>query len=172
MTQSKAQNPLWAWFTLIGGVCFLFTGAPYLFMTALIPIWKPDELSFFSIMYITLALCMLIVLFWGMKQAFLTLKAYKKRGENQAAVPEIKPSTGNQKPVWPWVVIVPGALLLIFSGPGAIMLPIMPLFLAGMSTDSGTVPDYVPLAIFFGGYGLIAGYVMLLVKAIKTLKAK
>ncbi|MDM5330100.1 hypothetical protein [Neobacillus sp. CF12] len=61
---------------------------------------------------------------------------------------------------------------MIGSGPGAIMLPIMPLFLAGMSTDSLDTPDYVPILIFVIGYGLMIGYTFLLIKAIKTLRKK
>ncbi|HZG71398.1 MAG TPA: hypothetical protein VEY51_07640 [Chondromyces sp.] len=86
--------------------------------------------------------------------------------------PSVRLSAKTQKPIWPWIVIGFGAVSLIGAGPGAIMLPIMPLFLAAMSTDSGNTPDYVPSLILVIGYGLLIGYTTLLIKAIKTLRSK
>jgi hypothetical protein len=77
-----------------------------------------------------------------------------------------------KKPVWPWIVIGAGAVLVISTGPAAIMLPVMPLLLAGFSTDSSSTPDYVPTLIIFVGYGILLGYILLLVKAIKRLRTK
>lgn len=82
------------------------------------------------------------------------------------------PSEKTSTTIWPWLVLIPGGLLLVSTGPGIIMLPIMPLFLAAMSTDSGANPDYVPLLIIVIGYGLMIGYITLVVLAIKKLRKR
>ncbi|WP_218895473.1 hypothetical protein [Neobacillus driksii] len=52
------------------------------------------------------------------------------------------------------------------------MLPVMPLLLAAFSTHSPSTPDYVPILIIFVGYGILVGYTILLIKAIKKLRLK
>jgi hypothetical protein len=42
MNQSKIENPLWAWFVLIGGGIFLLKVAPGMLITVAIPLWKPE----------------------------------------------------------------------------------------------------------------------------------
>jgi hypothetical protein len=52
MNHKQIENPLWAWFVLIGGGIFLLKAAPGMLITVAIPLWKPDEFSIFSIFYI------------------------------------------------------------------------------------------------------------------------
>ncbi|WP_423800676.1 hypothetical protein [Neobacillus sp. SAB-20_R2A] len=178
MRPSNQQQPIWAWVVLIGGGLFLFTSLPGLPFIIFMTFWKANELSFFSLIFIVISLAIISVIIWGMKRAYNALRDYNraKKAYELESLQEPKllnsHSSKTKKPIWPWVVIGLGALLIVGTGPGIIMLPIAPLFLAGMSTDSGTTPDYVPFLIIVIGYGLMAGYVILLIKAIKTLKAK
>ncbi|TWT14576.1 hypothetical protein [Planomicrobium sp. CPCC 101079] len=152
---------------------------PYMLILLFMPLWKPDEVSMLSMIFtvIPVSICALVI--WTMRRAYKTVRSIKTLATWQA--PDLEPATQNtgaepphavKKPVWPWLVIVPGALLLLSMGPGAMMLPIMPLYLAAMSTDSGTAPSYVPALLVIIGYALICGYVVLLVRAIKALRAK
>jgi hypothetical protein len=170
MTPLKTEKPLWAWFVLIGGGLFLLTSLPGFVLISFIPLWKTGELSFWTIMYMMIPLCVLTGTIWGIARAVNTLRTFKLE-QSRAAIIDAG-SAEAVKPIWPWLVIAPGALLLIKMGPGVVMLPIMPLFLAGMSTDSGTTPSYVPLLIVVIGYGLMSGYIFLLVRAIKRLSRK
>jgi hypothetical protein len=181
MQHSNLQQPIWAWIVLIGGGLFLLSAFPGIFLVLFMSFWQANELSYFTFIYMTIALCILVVTIWGMKRALGAIQAYnrEKRSFLNEYFKDINPaelsnslSVKKQKPIWPWIVLAPGALLLISTGPGVIILPIAPLFLAGMSTDSGTTPDYVPILIFTVGYGLMIGYFILVVKAIKTLRAK
>jgi hypothetical protein len=173
MGQFEAQKPLWPWFVLIGGGIFLVSAAPGLLMSFLLPFWKAEELGLFMYIFILIATLMLIGTIWGMVKAYQALRnpiqPIHDIPLNSEKFQESHKNLSNKKPIWPWVVIAPGALLLISSGPGVIMFPIMPLFLAGMSTDSGSTPDYVPILIVLIGYTLIIGYVTLVVIAIRTL---
>jgi hypothetical protein len=174
MGQFEAQKPLWPWFVLIGGGIFLVTAGPGLLMSILLPFWRAEELGLFMYSFIIIAIIMFSGTIWGMMKAYQALKNQRVNvipysPEQSIKIQESHNSSINKKPIWPWVVIAPGALLLVGSGPGVIMLPIMPLFLAGMSTDSGNTPDYVPVLIFLVGYTLIIGYIILVVIAIKTL---
>jgi len=180
MIKQKKENPIWAWFVLIGGGLFLLKALPGMLLTLAIPLWKPDEISFFTFIYIPIILGILGLTIWGLKKAFSALKDYQqvKNSQTPALIEEV-PEPAKQelpaktkKPVWPWIVIGAGAVLGIGSGPAALMLPIMPIFLAGMSTDSPHTPDYVPNLILTVGYGLMIGYIVLLIKAIKTLRKK
>ncbi|WP_419955407.1 hypothetical protein ACN6MT_07810 [Neobacillus niacini] len=179
MKQSKIENPLWAWFVLIGGGIFLLKAAPGMLLTLTIPLWKPDEFSIFSIFYIIFALGILTVTIWGMKKAYTAIKAYQQVKNNHVppqveASPDliIQEQPAVKKPVWPWIIIGAGAVLVISTGPAALMLPVMPLLLAAFSTDSPSTPDYVPILIIFVGYGILLVYILLLVKAIKRLRTK
>lgn len=172
MDHKKLENPLWAWFVLVGGGLFLIKAAPGMLFTLAIPLWKPDEISFFTYIYIPFVLGILVAAIWGMKKAYGAIRVYQKDKINQVPEPIIQETPTTKKPVWPWVVIGLGAVLVIGSGPAALMLPMMPLFLAGMSTDSSQTPDYVPILIILIGYGIIIGYIILLVQAIKKLRAK
>lgn len=171
MRHSNLQQPIWAWVVLIGCGLFLLSALPGFLLTLFMTFWQANELSFFSIIFMTITLCILVVTGWGMKRAIQAIRAYNQAKKN-LVLEYIEVTDNRKKPIWPWVVIGSGALLLISAGPGVIMLPIAPLFLAGMSTDSGTTPDYVPILILVIGYGLIVGYIILLVKAIKALRAK
>jgi hypothetical protein len=172
MSQPNQQNPIWAWVVLICGAIFCVSSLPGIIFTTFMHI-RQQSATFFSIMGLTFVICVMIVIFWGMKRAWKAIKLYNKY-KAQFTIIEMKSDTPSQqkKPIWPWVVIGLGALTVLGMGPGVIMLPIMPLFLAGMSTDSGTTPDYVPLLILLIGYGLMIGYIILLVKAIKRLRDK
>ena len=200
MKQTEITNPIWAYFVLIGGGIFALTTLPGMLLMITIPLWKSDEISFFSILFMVIGLCIIIVVGWGMKRAFVAIKTYKvwsktsgpvagsggKTVEPLSAVEKPTELIGGngeetaeqldvgsekkKKPIWPWIALAPGALLLVSSGPGVLMLPIAPLFLAGMSTDSGTTPGYVPGLIIVIGYGLLIGYTVLVVKAIKRLR--
>lgn len=181
MSQSNLQQPIWAWIILIGGGLFLLSAFPGIFFILFMSFWKANELSFFTIIYMTIALCILVVTLWGMKRAYGAIQHYNREKKSflNEYFKDIEPlelskttTVQKKKPIWPWIALAPGALLLIGSGPGVLMLPIAPLFLAGMSTDSGTTPEYVPLLILVVGYGLMIGYIILVVKAIKTLRAK
>jgi hypothetical protein len=176
MENQKRKNPLWAWFVLIAGGLFLLQSLPGMLLTIAIPLWKPDEFSFFTVIYIPIVLGILVVTIWGLKKAFSAIKCYQQVKNTGISAPQPKPiilsAPAAKIPVWPWIVIGSGAVVVIGSGPGAIMLPIMPLFLTGMSTDSPDTPDYVPILIFVIGYGLMIGYTILLIKAIKTLRKK
>lgn len=181
MQHSSPQQPIWAWIVLIGGGLFLLSAFPGLIMVIIMSFWKANELSFFSILFMTIALCIIVAAGWGMMKAFRAIQSYNRNKQDflheyfkdiDLAEPSVGHSTKKRKPIWPWIAIAPGAFLLISSGPGVILLPIAPLFLAGMSTDSGSTPDYVPLLILVVGYGLMIGYTILVVKAIKTLRAK
>ncbi|MFP7297073.1 hypothetical protein [Neobacillus niacini] len=172
MENQKKEYPIWAWFVLIGGGLFLLKAMPGMLLTITIPIWKPDEISFFTFIYIPLVLGILGVTLWGLKKAFSAIKGHQKTSIIPTPSKKGSDLHTSKKPVWPWVVIGAGAVLVIGTGPAALMLPIMPLFLAGMSTDSSDTPSYVPLLIMVVGYGLMIGYTILLVKAIKRLRAK
>ncbi|MDR6121445.1 Na+/proline symporter [Bacillus sp. SLBN-46] len=188
MKQTEITNPIWAYFVLIGGGIFAFSTLPGMLMLMTVPFWKPDEISFFSVLFMVIGLCVLIVIGWGMKKAFVAIKTYRAwiktvepvvgekpieliggKGE-KTAEPLDGGSEKKKKPIWPWIALAPSALILVSSGPGVLMLPIAPLFLAGMSTDSGNTPGYVPGLIIVIGYGLLIGYTVLVVKAIKTLR--
>jgi hypothetical protein len=190
MKQTEITNPIWAYFVLIGGGIFALTTFPGILLMMTIPLWKRDEISFFSILFMVIGLCFIIVIGWGMKKAFVAIKTYRVwiktvepgvsekpieliggKGE-KTAEPIDGGSEKKKKPIWPWVALAPGALILVSSGPGVLMLPIAPLFLAGMSTDSGNTPGYVPGLIIVIGYGLLIGYTVLVVKAIKRLRVK
>lgn len=182
MEKQKKENPIWAWFVLIGGGLFLLRALPGMLLTLLIPFWKPDEVSFFTFIYIPIILGILGLTIWGLTKAFSAIKGYQqvKNSQTPALIEEVPAQetakqelpTKTKKPVWPWIVIGAGAVLGIGSGPAALMLPIMPIFLAGMSTDSPHTPDYVPILILVVGYGLMISYTILLIKAIKTLRNK
>ncbi|MGG3561573.1 hypothetical protein ABES03_08210 [Neobacillus rhizosphaerae] len=181
MKQTEITNPIWAYFVLIGGGIFALTTLPGMLLMMTIPLWKPDEISFFSILFMVIGICIIIVLGWGMKKAFVAIKTYKQWRKTASPIVSVgeKPaelisggSEKKKKPIWPWIALAPGALLLVSSGPGVLMLPIAPLFLAGMSTDSGNTPGYVPGLIIVIGYGLLIGYIILVVKAIKRLRTK
>jgi hypothetical protein len=133
MNQSKAQKPLWAWVVLIRGGLFLLKSFPGILLTVLIPFWKPDEFSFFSIILMLIALCLLIPTLWGMLRAFRAVKSnnLEKRFKEVDPVEEMvstelqsEGTDKTKKTIWPWIVIGSGALLLIGSVPGALMLPI------------------------------------------------
>jgi hypothetical protein len=171
-----AQKPLWPWFVLIGGGLFLGSAAPGLLMSILLPFWRAEELGLFMYIFFMIAIIMVIATIWVMVKAYQALKSHNQpfneipfKQDGEIDLHEVHKTTITKKPIWPWVVIAPGALLLVGSGPGVLMLPIMPLFLAGMSTDSGNTPDYVPILIILIGYTLILTYVILVVIAIKTL---
>ena len=179
MKQTEITNPIWAYFVLIGGGIFVLTTFPGILLMMTIPLWKRDEISFFSILFMVIGLCIIIVVGRGMKRAFVAIKTYKQWSKTASPIVAVgeKPaelvsggSDKRKKPIWPWIALTPGALLLVSSGPGVLMLPIAPLFLAGMSTDSGNTPGYVPGMIIIIGYGLLIGYTVLVVKAIKRLR--
>lgn len=171
MSQRSQQNPIWAWAVLIIGSLFIFTSLPGMLFTSYMQIRQLETVSSISIIFFTIGICIFVIVLWGMKRAWEAIKSYN---QYKALEPgNIKTDTPQEKkPIWPWVVIGLSALLILSMGPGVIMLPIMPLFLAGMSTDSGTTPDYVPVLIFVIGYGLMIGYILILIKAIKRLRSK
>ncbi|UGB30916.1 hypothetical protein [Metabacillus sp. B2-18] len=111
-----------------------------------------------------------------MKRSFDKIKNFhvlkKETNMQDSLLTTSTPSEKTSTTIWPWLVLIPGGLLLVSTGPGIIMLPIMPLFLAAMSTDSGANPDYVPLLIIVIGYGLMIGYITLVVLAIKKLRKR
>jgi len=174
------QNQLLSWVVLVIGGLFLIPTLPFTLLLISMPIWKPDETSFFSIFFTAIPVGICAATIWAMRRAYKDVRLAKKTaiGQPQPVIEE--PSSEKEetsqppvkKTVWPWFVILPGALLLVVSGPGAMMLPIMPVYLAAMSTDSGTTPDYVPALIFLIGYAVIIGYAVLLVKAVKALRSK
>ncbi|MGK7379363.1 hypothetical protein ACSFXN_16140 [Planococcus sp. 1R117A] len=177
MTQPpSAQFPLLAWFVLIIGAFFFVSMLPIFFMTVILPIWRPEEFSFVSVIILLIAAGFMAIAWRMMKWAKQEMKTAGRQKKEMSLPPEERPSlllpeeVPDKKPIWPWLVIAPGALLLISAGPGAVMFPIMPLFLAGMSTDSETVPEYVPLLIILIGYGVMGGYVYWLFRAIKALR--
>lgn len=175
---NKAATPIWAWFVLVFGAIFLVTMVPVLIILLLLPFFKPEETSIVSIFFTLFGVAMVAAAFWGMAKAYQAIKFHRKIQKEQEVLFDQNDQAGEisgteqtaAKPVWPWIVIVPGAALIVMSGPGALMFPIMPLFLAGMSTDSGQTPDYVPALIILIGYGLMFGYAILVVMAIKALR--
>lgn len=172
------QKPIWAYFVLIFGAFFLATTAPAGIILLLVPFFKPDEISIMSSILTAFMLILPAGALWAMIRSYKAIKTYrllKKETallslEKQVVDEEGEVPIKAKKPSWPWLVIAPGALLLISSGPGAVMFPIMPLFLAGMSTDSSDTPAYVPALLIFGGYGVMIGYAILVWRAIKTLR--
>lgn len=181
MTQPPVpQKPIWAWFVLIFGAAFLTLTAPASIILLLVPFFKPDEISFMSSLLTAFMLILPAAALWAMVRSYKAVKAYQRHQREVAFLqPEEDIASGNapippktKKPIWPWLVIAPGAALLISSGPGAVMFPIMPLFLAGMSTDSPDTPGYVPALLIFGGYGLMIGYGLLVWRAIRTLRTR
>lgn len=176
----KPESQLLSWLALIIGGLFLIPTLPFTLLLVFMPIWKPDETSFLSIFFTAISVGICAVTIWAMRRAYKVVRQSPLPGTEQDPTSiERRPHQkakidqhATKKPVWPWVVIAPSVLLLFAAGPGAMMLPIMPVYLAAMSTDSGTVPDYVPALIFIIGYALIIGYVVLLVKAVKALRSK
>ncbi|TWT25124.1 hypothetical protein [Planomicrobium sp. CPCC 101110] len=175
----KPKNQLLPWFVLIVGGLFMIPTLPFTLLLVLMPLWKPDEVSFFSMLFTSILAGLCILAIRAMRRAFKSLRP-SKTADEKIAIPHPEAPVHNaapaqptaKKPLWPWMIIVPGALLLIASGPGAMMLPIMPLYLAAMSTDSGTTPDHVPALIIGIGYALLSGYILLLVKAVNALRGK
>jgi len=173
MSQPYQQNPIWAWVVLILGGLFMVFSLPGMLLTLFMQIRQLEIVSSISIIFFTIGVCMIVVLIWGMKRAWMAIKSYNEFKAKYAVIePKLDSTPPVKKPIWPWVVIGVGALSVLGMGPGVLMLPIMPLFLAGMSTDSGTTPEYVPMLILLIGYGLMIGYTILLVKAIKRLRSK
>ncbi|WKA55712.1 hypothetical protein [Planococcus shixiaomingii] len=176
----KPQNQLLSWIVLIVGGLFLIPTLPFTLLLISMPIWKPDETSFLSLLFTALPVAICAATIWAMRQAYKAIRlSASTTGQASAVLPKSPEQviendlpSARKKPVWPWAVIVPGVLLLFALGPGAMMLPIMPVYLAAMSTDSGTAPDYVPALIVVIGYTLILAYAVLLVKAIQVLRAK
>lgn len=176
----KPKNQLLSWFVLIAGGFFLAPTLPFTLLLILMPLWKPDEVSFISMLFTSIPVGLCVLAIWAMRRAFKSLRPPKGAADKQVAIPQPETPVHSteptqppaKKPLWPWIIIVPGALLLVAAGPGAMMLPIMPMYLAAMSTDSGTTPDYVPALIIVIGYALIFGYILLLVKAVKALRGK
>lgn len=181
-----SNNQILSWIILIGGAIFSIMTFPFILLLVFMPFWKPDEVSFLSMVFTAIPLAFSIMTFWAMRRAYKAIRNHRQnfnaedeKTKKTELEPVISPNatetysesvTEKNRPVWPWVVIVPSILLVISMGPGAIMLPIMPLFLAGMSTDSGQTPDYVPFLIILIGYGLLAGFALLLFKAVYALR--
>lgn len=179
MMQSPATRPpMLAWFVLIVSAFILLSMLPIVFMTAILPIWRPEEFSVVSMVMLLVALSFaagaLLAIRWSKQTIGTAVRRNsaleEKSSELPSAFPEAEKAGEKKKPVWPWLVIAPGALLLVSTGPGAVMLPIMPLFLAGMSTDSGNTSAYVPALIILIGYGIIGIYGYWLFRAIKVLR--
>lgn len=175
---TSSQKPIWAYFVLVFGAFFLVTTAPAGIILLLVPFFKPDEISIMSSILTAFMLILPAGTTWAMLRSYKAVKTYqflKKEAALLSLDKQVMDDEGEipakaKKPFWPWLVIAPGALLLISSGPGAVMFPIMPLFLAGMSTDSSATPAYVPALLIFGGYGLMIGYAILVWRAIKALR--
>lgn len=172
-----SSSMILSWVILIGGAVIFVTIAPFALLLVLMPFWKPDEVSFLSMVFTAIPLVMSVLVFWTMSRAYKSIRNQRQIMEHyeNTMAEEIEPillekEPENNKPVWPWLVIIPSILLLISMGPGVVMLPVMPLFLAGMSTDSGQTPDYVPMLIILIGYGLLAGSGFLFFKAIRVLR--
>ncbi|MGS2777285.1 hypothetical protein ACVBAX_07895 [Robertmurraya sp. GLU-23] len=173
MSQPYQQKPIWAWVVLILGGLFIVFSLPGILLTLFMQIRQLEIVTSISIIFFTIGVCMIVVLLWGMKRAWTAIKKYNEYKAKYTVIEtNLDPTPQEKKPIWPWVVIGIGALPVLGMGPGVIMLPIMPLFLAGMSTDSGTTPEYVPMLILLIGYGIMIGYITLLVKAIKRLRSK
>lgn len=181
MTQPPVpQKPIWAWFVLIFGAIFLTLTAPAGIILLLVPFFKPDEISFMSSLLTAIMLILPAAAIWAMFRSYKAVKAYHLLQKEVALLPPKEETSLDgtlvpekaKKPIWPWLIIAPGALLLISSGPGAVMFPIMPLFLAGMSTDSPDTPGYVPALLIIGGYALMIGYGILVWRAIQTLRTR
>lgn len=173
MSQPYQQKPIWAWVVLILGGLFMVFSLPGMLLTLFMQIRQLESVTSISIIFFTIDVCMIVVLLWGMKRAWTAIKKYNEYKTKYTVIEtNLDPTPQEKKPIWPWVVIGVGALPVLGMGPGVIMLPIMPLFLAGMSTDSGTTPEYVPMLILLIGYGIMIGYILLLVKAIKRLRSK
>jgi len=179
MTQPPAKRfPIAAWIILIISAFFFVSMLPIVFMTAILPIWRPEEFSVVSVIMLLIALSFIAGAFlaikWAKKEIAAAAQQNKKADalaeESHSSMPSQEWPEKQKKPVWPWLVIAPGALLLLSAGPGAVMFPIMPLFLAGMSTDSGNTPDYVPALIILIGYGLMGGYGYWVFRAIQALR--
>ncbi|WKA51919.1 hypothetical protein QWY22_04755 [Planococcus liqunii] len=179
MMQSLAKRPpMLAWLVLIVSAFILVSMLPIIFMTAVLPIWRPEEFSIVSVVMLVVALSFAAGALLSIRWAKRTIGAAVRRNseleeksmEHPPAFPQAEKAEEKKKPVWPWLVIAPGALLLVSTGPGAVMLPIMPLFLAGMSTDSGNTSDYVPALIILIGYGIMGIYGYWLFRAIKVLR--
>lgn len=73
-------------------------------------------------------------------------------------------------PLWVWIVLGLSGVVVLYVGPGILALPFLPLMVAAMSTDSGDVPDYIPALIFLGGYGMLAGWGIILYRAIRAIR--
>ncbi|RNF39027.1 hypothetical protein [Planococcus salinus] len=187
MTQPPAtQKQVLSWMILIVGTLLLLYITPSILITVLLPFWKPEDFSAVSAMFALVALGFAAVTAWAMKRSYRSLKYRKAKSPAPAKTPvpaasekeasflstkEAAP-TETKTLIWPWLVIGCGALLLISSGPAVVMLPIAPLFLAAMSTDSGNTPAYVSVSIVMIGYGMMIAYAVLLFFAVKALRAR
>ncbi|MFD2215260.1 hypothetical protein [Metabacillus endolithicus] len=173
---TEKKPPLLAWFVLIGGALFLINALPGFIFLFLMKFKQSGFFHFFSLFYLIIALVIILGAIWAMKRSFDKIKNFhvlkKETNMQDSLLTTSTPSEKISTTIWPWLVLIPGGLLLVSTGPGIIMLPIMPLFLAAMSTDSGVTPGYVPLLIIVIGYGLMLGYITLVVLAIKKLRKK
>lgn len=75
-----------------------------------------------------------------------------------------------KKSVWAWGFLGVTSVILAILGPGFLVLPLLPLLLAGFSQDAGPTAAYIPFGIIFGGYGLMIFWGWGVYKALKRIR--
>ncbi|MFE8701605.1 hypothetical protein ACFYKX_13455 [Cytobacillus sp. FJAT-54145] len=157
----SSQKPVWAYVYIILSVLFLLQYGITLFFMVLNPFVSMFSGGFSSYwtMLSIVALVIIAVWFYFFRKAIREIKAYNLvvkdalAKESDDGVRDKNPLLVGKKSSW---IVIGIFAVCIFLGPGIFTLPIMPLFLAGMSTDSGTTPAYVPILIIIVGYSVMA----------------
>jgi hypothetical protein len=73
-----------------------------------------------------------------------------------------------KQPIWAWIVLILTGLVILKTGFGFIAIPLLPLLLAGFSTDAPGTPAYVPILVLVISYSILLVWVVLLVFAIRS----
>ncbi|MDZ5474117.1 hypothetical protein SM124_20650 [Bacillus sp. 31A1R] len=167
----QEKKPIWPYVYLILSVIFFLKfGLPFLMLV----LFSLDN-GLFSLLFY-LGFGGVILYFWWkyFRKALAEIKGSKNNNqdlvvyEDEAIQEEIKSEQSkNQKS---WIMIILIGLIAVTLGPGIIFLPILPLFLAAMSTDSGNTPGYVPLLILVVGYTIIGGIFYGIWRVFKSLR--
>ncbi|TLS38459.1 hypothetical protein [Pseudalkalibacillus caeni] len=176
------NRPIWAWVVVGFAILFLLVGrGPMIFFYPLLILGlgeRPFNPGFFNIFFFVTGYGILAVfIYYVIKAVKILVKKSEDLQENTIS----KASEANEQdnlnkpfkkkqPVWAWTVVIIVGLLVVGTGPGVILVPVMPLMLAAFSTDSGNYPAFLPITIVLVGYGLLIGITWLTILAIRTIR--
>ncbi|QYY43096.1 Holliday junction resolvase RecU [Aneurinibacillus sp. XH2] len=168
----EQKRPLWAYITVAITTLFLLAQGPKVFLLPFFPFMmsgflnRPFNPSVIQIFFLLVGLTILAVAVWLIVKAIRAIIKDQKRNPFRKNKGEFK----RKGPLWAWIVIAIFGLGIIWIGPGILMLPILPLIMAGFSADSPNTPEYVPLMVMGIGYALLIGCIVLFISAIRAIK--